>query len=150
MRAAARQRSIASVGGIARAALHYYASSATFGRTGAVPRARSGIDNVLILRSLPLWHEACFGGPRSVKRGSRLAKEAHMRSFLVVTIAAALGGCSVLDNIDVTPPALDPTLIYLLDETIYVDRRRDIDKYACLRGVMMCDQRAVTWECYCV
>ena len=72
-----------------------------------------------------------------------------MRSFLVVWMAAALGGCSVLDSIDVTPPSLDPTLIYLYDETIYVDRRQDMDKYACLRGVMICDQVATTWECHC-
>jgi len=72
-----------------------------------------------------------------------------MRTFLVVTVAAVLGGCAALDTLDFAPPRLDPSLIYLQTETVYVDRRQDLDKYTCLRGMLMCDRRATTWECYC-
>jgi hypothetical protein len=72
-----------------------------------------------------------------------------MRFFLVTGIAAALGGCAFLDNIDFGPAALDPSRIYLQHETVTVYRRRDIENYACLRGVLLCSQRGGGWECFC-
>lgn len=72
-----------------------------------------------------------------------------MRYFLVVSIAATLGGCAFLDTIDLGPGAPDPSLIYLQHETVTVHRRRDIENFACLRGVLLCNQRGGGWECSC-
>lgn len=69
---------------------------------------------------------------------------------VALSAIALTGGCSVLDRISMTSsaPTLNPSKIYLGTSRVSASAR-DIDRYACVSGPVMCDFRGVSYECRC-
>jgi hypothetical protein len=70
--------------------------------------------------------------------------------LLVLILLLPLGACSFLDELQFNgPPGLDPSKIYLHNETVQ-GSRREVDQYACLSGEpLYCQGSAVLLDCHC-
>lgn len=62
-----------------------------------------------------------------------------------------LSGCSVLDQGPMSRPAmLDPTKIYLENFDQVNVRKHQIDDYACIRGMLICESHSgPDYDCRC-
>ena len=74
-----------------------------------------------------------------------------MRGTVVACVAALMTGCSVLDQMaqNDSSATLDPSKIYLGGADLVNTRRYDIERYACLTGLLICNSRGVYYECGC-
>jgi hypothetical protein len=63
---------------------------------------------------------------------------------------ALVSGCSILDQIDFGPPKLDPNKVYLGTSRVHDLGRGEMDRYACVGGPLMCEQRGVGFDCRCL
>ena len=69
---------------------------------------------------------------------------------LVVLAFSALSGCSFLDQLTLgaAAPSLDPNKIYLGSSRVMATSR-EVERYACLNGPVLCDQYGVNFACRC-
>jgi hypothetical protein len=73
-----------------------------------------------------------------------------MRGTVVGCVAALMTGCSVLEQMAQNDSAmLDPSKIYLGGADLVNTRKYDIERYACLTGLLICNSRGAYYECAC-
>ena len=68
-----------------------------------------------------------------------------------VVCVLMMSGCSVLDNIELSGngAVYDPNKIYLRNEFFTVRNRRDMDRFVCVSGPLVCERYGMTWDCVC-
>jgi hypothetical protein len=63
--------------------------------------------------------------------------------------SVVLSGCSFLDQIQINAgPTLDPDKVYLGTSKITASWR-ELDRYACVGGPLLCEQAGGTYYCRC-
>jgi hypothetical protein len=73
-----------------------------------------------------------------------------MRITLVVVLALASGACSFLDQLQLYgPPRLDPNKVYLNRADFVRVGPRETQRFACVNGPLICNQRGIEFECSC-
>ena len=73
-----------------------------------------------------------------------------MRALATLVFASMTSACSFLDELAVSNGyQLDPNKIYLGTATLEL-RARDLDRYACVNGPLLCEQHGVSFDCSCV
>lgn len=72
-----------------------------------------------------------------------------MRALGMVIALLLTGGCSVLDQIMLSSgPQLDPNKVYL-GRSIVLASPREVHRYACVDGPLLCESRGISLECGC-
>jgi hypothetical protein len=73
-----------------------------------------------------------------------------VRVLATLAALATLGGCSVLDQINLNGPArLDPNKVYLGTGRVNSLSARETGRYACVGPPMICVQRGIGFDCSC-
>lgn len=73
-----------------------------------------------------------------------------MRVFATLAVFTMIGGCSLLDRIELDgPPRLDPHKIYLGTSRVDNLRATETSRYACVGVPMICQNRGTGFDCYC-
>jgi hypothetical protein len=72
-----------------------------------------------------------------------------VRSSVVIFLAAALCGCSLLEQVDFGGRSLDPNKIYVSPTAVVSVAQRQIYRYACVDRPLLCVQHGVNFECRC-
>jgi hypothetical protein len=73
-----------------------------------------------------------------------------MRRTAVIALGLSLSACSVLDQLQFNgAPRLDPSKVYLNQVDVVRVRPRETERFACARGMLVCIQRGVEFECSC-
>lgn len=72
-----------------------------------------------------------------------------MRNTLVIVLAFALGGCSLLEQIQFGGSSLDPNKIYLQPTTVVSVSPRETYRYGCVDRPLLCVQHGIEFECRC-
>lgn len=85
---------------------------------------------------------------RGIREGS-IHKEDFVRGTIVITLAFALGACSILDQLHFNGSGLDPHKIYLDQTNVVSVAARETYRYACVGGPLFCVQRGIDLECRC-
>ena len=73
-----------------------------------------------------------------------------MRIAFVIALSFVTGACSLLDQLEINGPArLDPNRVYLNRADIVRVGPRETNRFACINGPLICNQRGVDFECSC-
>ena len=74
-----------------------------------------------------------------------------MRFLGAALILTATSGCSVIDHLAAMTdgPKLDPTKVYLGRSVVMDVTSREMGRYACANGPMLCQQRGNGFDCSC-
>jgi hypothetical protein len=73
-----------------------------------------------------------------------------VRVLVTLAVFTMLGGCSVLDQIQLNGPArLDPNKVYLGTSRVQSVSARETGRYACVDVPMICEQRGIGFDCRC-
>ena len=72
-----------------------------------------------------------------------------MRLWILAAMGAALCGCSLLDQAVLSGPSLGSNKIFLDDSRVNLPRR-ELDRYACASGPMVCELTGASFNCGCL
>jgi hypothetical protein len=77
-------------------------------------------------------------------------RRTFVRVFTTLSAVSLLGGCSLLDQIELNaPPRLDPNRVYLGNSIVRSVTARETSRYACVDAPLYCEQRGIGFDCRC-
>ena len=72
-----------------------------------------------------------------------------MRVLTALTVFALVSGCSLLDQIELNGPQLDPNKVYLGTSRVHNLNVQELGRYGCNGAPLLCEQRGIGFDCRC-
>ena len=74
-----------------------------------------------------------------------------MRVLIALTVFALVGGCTLLDEIELNGPQLDPNKVYLGTSRVHDLNVQELGRYGCVGPApLLCEQRGIGFDCRCL